>query len=70
MSSTVEKENNSNTGNTTQNREQHGGRKFILNNLQGKIFDVSSQDAIHQFAETVKAIADYMGQEYTHRDVM
>jgi len=43
---------------------------LFLNNLQGKIFDVSSQDAIHQFAETVKAIADYMGQEYTHRDVM
>ena len=35
-------------------------------NLQGKVFEMSSRDAVHQFAETVKAIADYVGQEYTH----
>jgi hypothetical protein len=32
----------------------------------GRIFDISSKDAVHQFSETVKAIADYVGQEYTH----
>ena len=35
-------------------------------NLSGKFFDVSSQDSIHQFADTMKAIADYVGQEYMH----
>jgi len=34
--------------------------------LAGRIFDTSSKDAVHQFPETVKAIADYVGQEYTH----
>jgi hypothetical protein len=32
----------------------------------GRIFEISSKDAVHQFSETVKAIADYVGQEYTH----
>jgi hypothetical protein len=32
----------------------------------GKIFDVTSRDAVHQFSETIKAIADYVGQEYMH----
>jgi hypothetical protein len=27
---------------------------------------VTSRDAVHQFSETIKAIADYVGQEYTH----
>ncbi len=30
------------------------------------MFEISSKDAVHQYAETVKAIADYVGQEYTH----
>ncbi len=35
--------------------------------LQGKTFKLTlSRDCIHQYAETVKAIADYVGQEYTH----
>jgi len=34
--------------------------------LQGKIFDMSLRDAIHQFACTVKSIADCVGQKYTH----
>jgi hypothetical protein len=34
--------------------------------LTGKIFDVTGRDAIHQFADTLKAIADYVGQQYTH----
>jgi len=25
---------------------------------------VTSRDAVHQFSETIKAIADYVGQEY------
>jgi hypothetical protein len=29
------------------------------------VFEVNSKDAVHQFAETMKAIADYVGQEYT-----
>jgi hypothetical protein len=33
--------------------------------LHGKTFEITSRDAIHQFADTVKAIADYVGQEYT-----
>jgi hypothetical protein len=35
-------------------------------NLQGKVFEISAKDAVHQFAETVKVIADNVGQEYTH----
>jgi hypothetical protein len=44
------------------------GKKFVGGNssLGGKIFDVSLRDAIHQYADTVKAIADYAGQAYTH----
>jgi hypothetical protein len=43
-------------------------KKFVGGNtsLAGRIFDISSKDAVHQFSETVKAIADYVGQEYTH----
>jgi hypothetical protein len=31
-----------------------------------KTFEINIRDAVHQFTETVKAIADYVGQEYTH----
>jgi hypothetical protein len=60
------KENNKNTYNTDGGYKEP--RKFVGGNanLQGKVFEISSKDAVHQYAETVKAIADYVGQEYTH----
>ncbi len=60
------KENNKNVGNTgVPSRVQ---KKFIGGNLslQGKVFEINTKDAVYQFADTVKAIADYVGQEYTH----
>jgi hypothetical protein len=39
-----------------------GGNQSLL----GKVFEVTSREAIHQFFETLKAIADFVGQEYTH----
>jgi hypothetical protein len=36
-------------------------------NLQGKVFGIDISDAAHQYTETIIAIADYVGQEYTHR---
>ena len=32
--------------------------------LQGKTFEITLKDSVHNFVETVKAIADYVGQEY------
>jgi hypothetical protein len=60
---TKDKENNRNAANTTGTN-----KKFLGGNLSlsGKIFDVGSKEAIHQFADTTKAIADYVGQEYMH----
>ncbi len=64
------KENNKNATNTngTNNNWSNSNKKFVGGNsqLQGKIFEITSRDSVHQFAETIKAIADYMGQEYTH----
>lgn len=63
-----DKENNKNAG----NGPPPPTTKFIGGNLNlsGKIFDVGSREAIHYFTETVKSIADYVGQEYTHgRDI-
>ncbi len=59
------KENNKNANNTT---GKENSKKFTGSNqsLNGKIFEVTSKDAVHQFAETLRAIADYVGQEYTH----
>jgi hypothetical protein len=56
-------ENNENAGNIP-----GGNKKFIggNQNLSGKTFEVTNREAIHQFSETLKAIADYVGQEYTH----
>jgi len=64
LTTTTQKDNNKN--NTTKEYPQ---KKFVggNSNLSGKIFDVSSKDAIHQFAKTLKAIADYVGRQYTHR---
>jgi hypothetical protein len=59
------KENNKNSGNTA---KENYGKRFIGANasLTGKIFDVTGRDAIHQFADTLKVTADYVGQQYTH----
>jgi hypothetical protein len=57
-----QKENYKNTANT---KEYYGGgKKFTGANdsLKGKIFDVTSRDAVHKFADTLKAIAGYVGQ--------
>jgi hypothetical protein len=60
------KENIKNAGNT--GGWYKGTKKFQgrNTNLQGKIFEISAKDAVHQFTETVKANADFVGQEYTH----
>ncbi len=53
----------------TGGKEYYGGsKKFTGANesLKGKVFDVTSREAVHQFADTLKAIADYVGQQYTH----
>jgi len=63
---TGQKENNRNAGNTKE--YYSGNKKFTGANeaLKGKIFDVTSREAVHQFADTLKAVADYVGQQYTH----
>jgi hypothetical protein len=65
MSTQGSKENNKNAANTGGYR---GNKKFTGGNtsLHGKVFEISARDAVHQFTETVKAVADYVGQEYTH----
>jgi len=68
MSST--KENNKNASNAQGTQSNSGlkmNKNFLGGNTQlhGKTFEITSRDAIHQFADTVKAIADYVGQEYT-----
>jgi hypothetical protein len=63
---TGQKENNKNAANT---KEYYGGSKrFTGANeaLRGKIFDVTTREAVHQFVDTLKAIADHVGQQYTH----
>jgi hypothetical protein len=63
ITTTTQKDNNK-----TNTAKEHQGKKFVGGNssLRGKIFDVSSRDAIHQFTDTVKAIADHVGQAYIH----
>jgi hypothetical protein len=57
------KENNKNASNTQPKKKIVGGNI----NLQGKTFKLtSSRDCVHQYAETIKAIVDYVGQKYTH----
>ena len=62
------KENNRNAQNTGGGGYKGYNKKFVGVNagLQGKVFEINARDAVHQFAETIKAIADYVGQEYTH----
>jgi hypothetical protein len=63
VTGTSNKENSKNAGNTNPgNKNFQGGNS----SLYGKVFEVNSQEAVHQFSETVKAIADHIGQEYTH----
>ena len=52
---TATKENNRNVGNTVR-----GNKKFMGGNqsLSGKVFEVTSREAIHLFAKTLKSIAD------------
>jgi hypothetical protein len=66
VNSTQGKENNKNISNIPQ--WDTSRKKFVGGNasLSGRIFDISSKDAVHQFSETVKVIVDYVGQEYTH----
>ncbi len=67
MSTTTGKENNKNTSNTGGGGFK-GAKKFVGGNvnLQGKTFEINSREAVHQFTDTIKVIADYVGQEYTH----
>jgi hypothetical protein len=48
--------------------DQRRSKRFTRANeaLRGKIFDMTSREAVHQFADTLKAIADHVGQQYTH----
>jgi hypothetical protein len=48
---------------------KQGAKNFVGGNanLQGKVFEINRRDAAHQYTETIIAIADYVGQEYTHR---
>jgi hypothetical protein len=65
MSNTSNKEQYKNAANntsTTQKKRFMGGNS----SLHGETFEITSKDSVHYFAETVKAIADYVGQEYTH----
>lgn len=43
-------------------------KKFVGEStyLQGKVFELTVIDVVHQFAETVKEIVDFVGQDYMH----
>jgi hypothetical protein len=58
------KEYNKNAGN-----KYRQTTKFVGCNasLSGKVFEITAKNAAYQCAETIKAIADYVRQEYTHR---
>jgi hypothetical protein len=56
--------NNKNAGNTDTSKEYQGSAKMFLggdSQLSGRTYDVTGRDSIHQFAETTKAITDYVG---------
>ena len=65
---TASKENNKNVGIAGANGNLKQNKRFMGGNvgLQGKTFEITSKDSAHHFSETMKAIADYVGQEYTH----
>jgi hypothetical protein len=54
------------TASTIENNKNAQKFTGIKQNIQGKVFEVNSKDAVHQFTETMKVIMDYIGQEYTH----
>ena len=58
------KENNKNLINANNGNRQKSNKRFMGGNisLQGKTFEISSRDAVHQYTETLKVIADYLGQ--------
>ena len=62
------KENNKNLINANNGNGQKSNKRFMGGNisLQGKTFEISSRDVLRQFTETLKVIADYVGQEYKH----
>jgi len=62
------KENNKNLSNTNGGNRQKTNKRFMGGNisLQGKTFEISSRDAVYQYTDTLKAFADYVGQEYKH----
>jgi hypothetical protein len=64
---TGQKENNKNLGNTKTCKDTFR-KKFVGGNasLAGRVFNISSKDAVRQFSETEKTITDYVGQENTH----
>ncbi len=66
--STGTKENNKNAANASSGQQRYMNNKKFLGgniNLQGKIFEINARDAVHQFAETIKAIADFRARIYT-----
>jgi hypothetical protein len=68
MSAKENNKNASNTHNLNGGNGQKTNKRFMGGNisLQGKTFEISSRDAVHQYTEILKAIADYVGQEYKH----
>jgi hypothetical protein len=61
---TTQSDPNNNKNNSTKGSREEVCRRKLEPRRED--FDVSSRDAIHQFADTLKAIADYAGQVYTH----
>jgi hypothetical protein len=73
--STITTSTNTNKENNKNNANVGGGKykKFMGGNpsLQGKTFEITSKDAVHHFADALKAIADYVGTRiYTRRRYM
>jgi hypothetical protein len=66
--SIAQTENNKNSANTGGKEYYRGSKKFAEGKelLRGKIFDVTLKEAVHQFADTLKAVVDYVGQQDTH----
>lgn len=63
------KENNKNSYNTgSGGYKGNNNKKFVGRNesLYRKTFKINAQEALHQFIDKVKAIADYVGQKYTY----
>jgi hypothetical protein len=63
-----QKDNKENNKNSVNFKESYNSRRFTGANecLKGKVFEVNSRDSVQQYSDTLKAIADYVGQHYTH----